>query len=245
LKQERSGYIKMSQLGVNIDHVATIRQVRGGKEPDPVKAALIAELAGCDSIVCHLREDKRHIQERDVRLLKELVQTKLNLEMAATDAMVKFALNIKPNQVTLVPERREELTTEGGLDVISQREKITAIVSLLQEQKILVSLFIEPDIAQIRASAKTNAMMIEIHTGQYANSVNPEEELEKIVEAVSFARKQGLRVVAGHGLTYRNTAQIVAITGIEELNIGHSIISHALFVGLDEAVREMLEIVRG
>ncbi|PIX16748.1 pyridoxine 5'-phosphate synthase [Candidatus Desantisbacteria bacterium CG_4_9_14_3_um_filter_40_11] len=234
----------MSQLGVNIDHVATIRQVRGGKEPDPVKAALIAELAGCDSIVCHLREDKRHIQERDVRLLKELVQTKLNLEMAATDAMVKFALNIKPNQVTLVPERREELTTEGGLDVISQREKITAIVSLLQEQKILVSLFIEPDIAQIRASAKTNAMMIEIHTGQYANSVNPEEELEKIVEAVSFARKQGLRVVAGHGLTYRNTAQIVAITGIEELNIGHSIISHALFVGLDEAVREMLEIVR-
>ncbi|PIY19260.1 pyridoxine 5'-phosphate synthase [Candidatus Desantisbacteria bacterium CG_4_10_14_3_um_filter_40_18] len=235
----------MSQLGVNIDHVATIRQVRGGKEPDPVKAALIAELAGCDSIVCHLREDKRHIQERDVRLLKELVQTKLNLEMAATDAMVKFALNIKPNQVTLVPERREELTTEGGLDVISQREKITAIVSLLQEQKILVSLFIEPDIAQIRASAKTNAMMIEIHTGQYANSVNPEEELEKIVEAVSFARKQGLRVVAGHGLTYRNTAQIVAITGIEELNIGHSIISHALFVGLDEAVREMLEIVRG
>ena len=165
--------------------------------------------------------------------------------MAATDAMVKFALNIKPNQVTLVPERREELTTEGGLDVISQREKITAIVSLLQEQKILVSLFIEPDIAQIRASAKTNAMMIEIHTGQYANSVNPEEELEKIVEAVSFARKQGLRVVAGHGLTYRNTAQIVAITGIEELNIGHSIISHALFVGLDEAVREMLEIVRG
>ncbi|OIP41560.1 pyridoxine 5'-phosphate synthase [Candidatus Desantisbacteria bacterium CG2_30_40_21] len=235
----------MSQLGVNIDHVATIRQVRGGKEPDPVKAALIAELAGCDSIVCHLREDKRHIQERDVRLLKELVQTKLNLEMAATDAMVKFALNIKPNQVTLVPERREELTTEGGLDVISQREKITAIVSLLQEQKILVSLFIEPDIAQIRASAKTNAMMIEIHTGQYANSINPEEELEKIVEAVSFARKQGLRVVAGHGLTYRNTAQIVAITGIEELNIGHSIISHALFVGLDEAVREMLEIVRG
>ncbi|PIP40314.1 pyridoxine 5'-phosphate synthase [Candidatus Desantisbacteria bacterium CG23_combo_of_CG06-09_8_20_14_all_40_23] len=234
----------MSQLGVNIDHVATIRQVRGGKEPDPVKAALIAELAGCDSIVCHLREDKRHIQERDVRLLKELVQTKLNLEMAATDAMVKFALNIKPNQVTLVPERREELTTEGGLDVISQREKITAIVSLLQEQKILVSLFIEPDIAQIRASAKTNAMMIEIHTGQYANSINPEEELEKIVEAVSFARKQGLRVVAGHGLTYRNTAQIVAITGIEELNIGHSIISHALFVGLDEAVREMLEIVR-
>ena len=234
----------MSQLGVNIDHVATIRQVRGGKEPDPVKAALIAELAGCDSIVCHLREDKRHIQERDVRLLKELVQTELNLEMAATDAMVKFALNIKPNQVTLVPERREELTTEGGLDVISQREKITAIVSLLQEQKILVSLFIEPDIAQIRASAKTNAMMIEIHTGQYANSINPEEELEKIVEAVSFARKQGLRVVAGHGLTYRNTAQIVAITGIEELNIGHSIISHALFVGLDEAVREMLEIVR-
>ncbi len=233
------------QLGINIDHVATIRQTRGGKEPDPVKAALIAELAGCDSIVCHLREDKRHIQERDVRLLRELVQTKLNLEMAATDAMVKFALNIRPNQVTLVPERREELTTEGGLDVINQREKITAIVSLLQEEKIFVSLFIEPDIAQIRASAKTNAHMIEIHTGQYANSANPEEELEKIVDAVSFARKQGLRVVAGHGLTYRNTAQIVAIPGIEELNIGHSIISHAVFVGIDEAVREMLEIVRG
>ncbi|MFH1096212.1 MAG: pyridoxine 5'-phosphate synthase [Candidatus Desantisbacteria bacterium] len=232
------------QLGINIDHVATIRQTRGGKEPDPVKAALIAELAGCDSIVCHLREDRRHIQERDVRLLRELVQTKLNLEMAATDAMVKFALHIRPNQVTLVPERREELTTEGGLDVISQREKITSIVSLLQEERILVSLFIEPDIAQIRATAKTNAMMIEIHTGPYVNSANPEEELEKITDAVSFARKQGLRVVAGHGLTYRNTAQIVAIPGIEELNIGHSIISHALFVGLDEAVREMLEIVR-
>ncbi|MFH1898609.1 MAG: pyridoxine 5'-phosphate synthase [Candidatus Desantisbacteria bacterium] len=232
------------QLGINIDHVATIRQTRGGKEPDPVKAALIAELAGCDSIVCHLREDRRHIQERDVRLLRELVQTKLNLEMAATDAMVKFALHIRPNQVTLVPERREELTTEGGLDVISQREKITSIVSLLQEERIFVSLFIEPDIAQIRATAKTNAHMIEIHTGPYVNSATPEEELEKIVDAVSFARKQGLRVVAGHGLTYRNTAQIVAIPGIEELNIGHSIISHALFVGLDEAVREMLEIVR-
>lgn len=234
----------MAQLGVNIDHVATIRQARGGKEPDPVKAALIAELAGCDSIVCHLREDRRHIQERDVRLLRELVQTKLNLEMAATDAMVKFALNIRPNQVTLVPERREELTTEGGLDIISQREKITTIVSLLQEERICVSLFIEPDIAQIKASAKTNAQMIEIHTGSYVNSANPEEELEKIIDAVSFAKKQGLRVVAGHGLTYRNTTQIVAIPGIEELNIGHSIISHAVFVGIDEAVREMLEIVR-
>ncbi|MDI6781489.1 MAG: pyridoxine 5'-phosphate synthase [bacterium] len=235
----------MLQLGVNIDHVATIRQARGGKEPDPIKAALIAEMAGCDSIVCHLREDRRHIQERDVRLLKELVETKLNLEMAATDAMVKFALNLRPNQVTLVPERREELTTEGGLDVNAQKEKITSIVSLLQEERICVSLFIEPDISQIKAAVKTNAQMIEIHTGPFVNSAVPEEELERIADAVSFARKQGLKIAAGHGLTYRNTAQIVAIPGIEELNIGHSIISHAVFVGLDEAVREMLEIVRG
>ncbi len=245
MKWKRSGYIKMPQLGVNIDHVATIRQARGGKEPDPIKAALIAEMAGCDSIVCHLREDRRHIQERDVRLLRELVETKLNLEMAATDAMVKFALSIRPNQVTLVPERREELTTEGGLDVNAQKEKIATIASLLQEERICVSLFIEPDISQIKAAAKTNAQMIEIHTGPFVNSAAPEEELEKIADAVSFARKQGLRIAAGHGLTYRNTAQIVAIPGIEELNIGHSIISHAVFVGLDEAVREMIEIVRG
>jgi pyridoxine 5-phosphate synthase len=235
----------MPQLGVNVDHVATIRQARGGVEPDPVKAAIIAELAGCDSIVCHLREDRRHIQERDVKLLREIVQTKLNLEMAPTDAMVKFALSVKPDRVTLVPEHREELTTEGGLNVVEQKEKLTSIVSLLQQEGIQVSLFIEPDITQIKAAAKIGVSMIEIHTGRYSNSDTPEKEIEKIEDATSFGIKQGLQIAAGHGLNYHNVTPIALINGIEELNIGHSIISHAVFVGIDEAVREMLDIIRG
>jgi pyridoxine 5-phosphate synthase len=237
----------MPKLGVNVDHVATVRQARMVKEPDPIIAATIAELAGADSIVVHLREDRRHIQERDVRILRQIVTTKLNLEMAATDAMVKFALSLKPDQATLVPERREELTTEGGLNVIENKEHLSSVVNLLQDAGIVVSLFIDPEIPQIKASAKMKVNAIELHTGNYANADTTQQaqkELERLEDATSFGLKQGLIVNAGHGLNYQNVVPVASIHGIEELNIGHSIVARAILVGMDEAVREMLELVR-
>ncbi|MEW6096443.1 MAG: pyridoxine 5'-phosphate synthase [bacterium] len=237
----------MPKLGVNVDHVATVRQARQVKEPDPVIAAVIAELAGADSIVVHLREDRRHIQERDVRILRQIITTKLNLEMAATDSMVKFAISLKPDQVTLVPERREELTTEGGLNVIENKEHLSSVVNMLQDAGIVVSLFIAPENPQIKASAKMKVNAIELHTGNYANAdttQHAQEELEKLEDATSFGLKQGLIVNAGHGLNYQNVIPVASIHGIEELNIGHSIVARAILVGMDEAVREMLELVR-
>ncbi|HOL22105.1 MAG TPA: pyridoxine 5'-phosphate synthase [bacterium] len=235
------------KLGVNIDHIATLRQARRGENPDPVYAACICELAGCDSIVCHLREDRRHIQDRDVYVLKKVVKTRLNLEMALSEEIIKIALDVKPHQVTLVPEKREELTTEGGLDVIKNFEKIKSSVRKFQDSGIKVSLFIEPDERQIQASKETGADFIEIHTGRYADARTEEDinrELDKIARATDYALSTGIRVNAGHGLDYHNTAPVCRIKGIEELNIGYSIIGRAVFVGLERAVKEMLEIVR-
>ncbi|WNM60565.1 pyridoxine 5'-phosphate synthase [Candidatus Nitrospira neomarina] len=232
----------MARLGVNIDHVATLRQARGGHEPDPIVAASLAHLAGADGIVVHLREDRRHIQDRDLTILRETVQTHLNLEMAADDAVAKIALNIKPDLVTLVPERRQELTTEGGLDVIEHRERIQTMVQLLHEGGIPVSLFIDPDVNQLRAAHKVQADCIEIHTGRYANTRRQQEEdveLDALVQTAKLASKLGLRVSAGHGLNYRNIRRLTGISEIEEFNIGHSIIAHAMFVGLERAVRDM------
>lgn len=234
------------KLGVNVDHVATLRQARKGKYPDPVEAAILSELAGCDSIVCHLREDRRHIQERDVYLLRKVVKTKFNLEMALNEEIVKIALDVKPNQVTLVPERREELTTEGGLDVIKFSEKIKENIKKFQYNGIKVSLFIEPDLNQIEESKKIGADFIEIHTGRYADAENEEkmyEELNKIIKATEYAISIGLRVNAGHGLDYKNVGKICKIKGIEELNIGYSIICRSIYVGIYNAVKEMKEII--
>ena len=237
----------MARLGVNIDHVATIRQARGGIEPDPVAAAAIAELAGADGITIHLREDRRHIQDRDLRLLRETVKTRLNLEMAATREMIDIALTVKPDICTLVPEKRKELTTEGGLDVRINMQHITEAVERLQEGDIPVSLFIDPDPDQIKAADKVGADYIEIHTGAFAEAKvwkSQEPELIKIENAVKLAQKLGLGVNAGHGLNYSNIKRICAIGGIEEYNIGHSIISRAVLVGLDRAVREMVELIK-
>ncbi len=237
----------MANLGVNIDHVATVRQARGGMEPDPVAAAILAELGGADGITIHLREDRRHIQDRDLRLLRQTVKTKLNLEMAATDEMVRIALEVKPEICTLVPEKRQELTTEGGLDVRFNLELISQAVDRLQDGGILVSLFIDPDPDQIKAANKVDANCIEIHTGAFAEArewVLQEQELLKIGNAVRLAKKLGMGVNAGHGLSYGNIKKVAAIGGIEEFNIGHSIISRALLVGLERAVREMVELIK-
>lgn len=236
----------MPTLGVNIDHIATIRQARRGVEPDPVAAAVIAELAGADGITVHLREDRRHIQERDVRLLRQTVRTRLNLEMAATPEMVAIALDVKPDYITLVPERREEITTEGGLNVKAQGDRLGKFVHQLQNAGIPVSLFIDAEAKQIEASAKTGAKFIELHTGTYANAKNEEElkrELKVLSDGGELAIKSGLRLNSGHGLTYWNTRAIAQIAGMEELNIGHSIISRAVLVGLDRAIREMKELI--
>jgi pyridoxine 5-phosphate synthase len=233
-------------LGVNIDHIATIRQARRGVEPDPVAAAVIAELAGADGITVHLREDRRHIQERDVRLLRQTIRTRLNLEMAATPEMVAIALDVKPDYITLVPERREEITTEGGLNVKAQGDRLGKFVHQLQNAGIPVSLFIDAEPKQIEASAKTGAKFIELHTGTYANAKNEEElkrELKVLSDGGELAIKSGLRLNSGHGLTYWNTRAIAQIAGMEELNIGHSIISRAVLVGLDRAIREMKELI--
>ena len=237
----------MARLGVNIDHVATIRQARGGVEPDPVAAAVIAELAGADGITIHLREDRRHIQDRDLKLLRETVKTRLNLEMAATREMVAIALTVKPDICTLVPEKRQELTTEGGLDVRLHMQNIAETVERLQEGDLLVSLFIDPDPDQIKASDKVGADYIEIHTGAFAGAKDwksQEQELIKIENAIKLAAKLGLGVNAGHGLNYTNIKKVAAVGGIEEYNIGHSIISRAVLVGLDRAVREMVDLIK-
>ena len=217
----------MTRLGVNIDHVATLRQARGGKEPEPVAAAILAESAGADGIVVHLREDRRHIQDRDLQILRQVVTTHLNLEMAPTPEMVSKAIEIGPDLVTLVPERREELTTEGGLEVLKHKEKLRKVLTALHKQQIRVSIFIDPDIRQIEAAKGIGARTIEIHTGRYANAAAPnevEEERKNILNAVMFATNIGLHVSAGHGLNYRNVGPIASIREIEELNIGHSII---------------------
>ncbi|MBC6474330.1 MAG: pyridoxine 5'-phosphate synthase [Hormoscilla sp. GM102CHS1] len=238
----------MLTLGVNIDHIATIRQARRTVEPDPVAAAVLAELAGADGITAHLREDRRHIQDRDVRLLRQTVRTHLNLEMAPTEEMVNIALDIKPDYVTLVPEKREEVTTEGGLDIVSQVSRIASIVDELQTAGIPVSLFIDADQTQIAASARVKAKFIELHTGTYAEAkdeVGRQRELDILAKACAQAIAAGLRVNAGHGLTYWNVYPIACIRGMEELNIGHSIISRAALVGLERAVREMKQAMRG
>ncbi|PSB29957.1 pyridoxine 5'-phosphate synthase [Stenomitos frigidus ULC18] len=238
----------MPTLGVNIDHTATVRQARRTVEPDPVAAAVLAELAGADGITVHLREDRRHIQDRDVRLLRETVRTHLNLEMAATDEMVAIALAIKPDYVTLVPEKREEVTTEGGLDVAGQADRMAQIVTTLQDAGIPVSLFIDADPKQIEAAAAMQAQFIELHTGQYAEAkaeASRAKELTILKAGCERAIAAGLRVNAGHGLTYWNVYPIACLPGMEELNIGHTIISRAILVGLERAVREMKDAIRG
>jgi pyridoxine 5-phosphate synthase len=237
----------MPRLGVNIDHVATVRQARGIVYPDPVMAAGIVELAGADGIVCHLREDRRHIQDRDLRLLREVIQTRLNLEMAATEEMIRIALATQPNIVTLVPEKREELTTEGGLDVVKFFSSLKKTIQRLHEGEIPVSLFIDPQKDQIKASEEVGAEVIEIHTGHYCDAKTAaleDVELKKIIDAVAEASHRNLRIAAGHGLNYVNARRIAEIKEIEELNIGHSIIARAVLVGLDRAVREMIESIR-
>jgi len=234
-------------LGVNIDHVATLRQARGTRYPDPVQAALEAEQAGADSITLHLREDRRHIQDRDVRLLREILQTRMNLEMAVTEEMIAIAEQYRPEDCCLVPERREELTTEGGLDVAGQKSRIRDACQRLAEAGVKVSLFIDADPVQIEAAAECGAPAIEIHTGHYADAVSPAEqqaEFERILQGVGKGVEAGLQVNAGHGLHYHNTDAIAAIPQIRELNIGHAIIARAVFVGLQEAVREMKRIMR-
>jgi len=236
----------MTRLGVNIDHVATLRQARGGKEPEPVAAAILAESAGADGIVVHLREDRRHIQDRDLQILRQVVTTHLNLEMAPTPEMVSKAIETGPDLVTLVPERREELTTEGGLEVMRQKEKLRKVLTALHKNQIRVSIFIAPDIKQIEAAHGIGARIIEIHTGGYANAAAPNEadkERETILNAVMFAKNIGLHVSAGHGLNYKNVHRIASISEIEELNIGHSIISRAVLVGMGTAVREMKQLI--
>ena len=233
----------MPKLSVNIDHIATIRQARRGAEPDPVAAAVIAELAGADGIIVHLREDRRHIQDRDLRLVRQTVRTKLNLEMAATDEMQRIALEVRPDIVTLVPEKREELTTEGGLEVFARVEVLKEYIGRLQDAGIPVSLFVDPHEQQISAAKKARAAWVEIHTGAYANAkTEPERTIEfgKIVESATLAASLGLRVGAGHGLNYVNVRAIAHIREVEELNIGHSIISRASLVGMDRAVRDMI-----
>lgn len=237
----------MPRLGVNIDHVATVRQARGVRYPDPITAAGLVELAGADGIVCHLREDRRHIQDRDLRILREVVQTQLNLEMAATEEMTRIALKTKPDIVTLVPEKREELTTEGGLDVIKSFSSLKKTIQRLHRGGIWVSLFVDPQKDQIKASKELGADSIEIHTGHYCEAKTRSQvdrELKKILDAVAEATRCHLRVAAGHGLHYVNVRRIAEIKEIEELNIGHSIIARAVLVGLDRAVREMIELIK-
>lgn len=235
------------RLGVNVDHVATVRQARRAAYPDPVLAASMAEVAGADQITIHLREDRRHIQDRDLRIMRDTVRSKLNLEMAASDEMVRIALEVKPDTVTLVPEKREEVTTEGGLDVIKGRAQVSKAVDALKKAGIEVSLFIDPDLAQVKTSKELGAHTIELHTGRYCDATKDDErarELQRIVDAAKEGRRLGLIVAAGHGLHYENVRPIVEIAEITELNIGHSIVARALFVGFDRAVRDMLDRMR-
>jgi len=236
----------MISLHINIDHVATVRQARQINEPDPVTAAGLVELAGADGITIHLREDRRHIIDRDVRILRETVQTRLNLEMAATAEMFRIALETRPDIVTLVPEKREEVTTEGGLDVAGAPESMHKGIAQLREAGIRVSLFIDPEAEQIEATQKVGAEDVELHTGCYANTergIQQDKEYERLVSAAEFANEQNLQVNAGHGLNYINTQRICGLPHLRELNIGHSVVSRAIFVGLTQAVQEMREII--
>lgn len=236
----------MPDLGVNIDHVATVRQARLTYEPDPVWAAVLAELGGADGITLHLREDRRHIQDHDLYTMKKTVQVKLNLEMAAEEEMTAIALEVHPDQVSLVPEKREELTTEGGLDVVANLERVKSCVVQLQEAGIEVSLFIDPDLDQIAAAKNSGVHAVELHTGRYADAASDDEqqrEYEILLRASEFTIEQGLKLHMGHGLTYRNVSKIASIPNVSELNIGHSIISRAVLVGMEQAVREMKALV--
>jgi len=238
---------KMTRLGVNIDHVASIRQARGVKYPDPVAAAAIVEMAGADGIVVHLREDRRHIQDRDVRILRETVKTKLNLEMAATPEMVKIALETKPHMVTLVPEKRKELTTEGGLNVMGNKVPLAKTIPQLRDGGIVVSLFIDPNGKQIEASKGVGADFVELHTGHYCDATTKDEEdkeYKNLLDAVGIAFDLDLGINAGHGLNYFNVRRVAEIKEIEELSIGHSIVARAVLVGLDRAVRDMIDLIK-
>jgi pyridoxine 5-phosphate synthase len=237
----------VATLSVNVDHVATIREARKGNEPDPVTAAALAEIAGCDGIIVHLREDRRHIRDRDVELLRKTVKTKLNLEMAATEEMVGIALRVKPDLCSLVPEKREELTTEGGLDVAGNFEQIKEAIKKLQEGTIPVSLFIDPDTEQINAAKKAGADAIEIHTGIYCNAVSEsdtERELKKIGESIERASELALGINAGHGLDYHNIQPLTRFSKIDEFSIGHAIIARSVMVGIERAVRDMVHLIR-
>ncbi|MDP8215837.1 MAG: pyridoxine 5'-phosphate synthase [Candidatus Kaelpia imicola] len=235
------------RLGLNIDHVATVREARGGDEPNPIEALLAAEEAGCDSIVAHLREDRRHINDSDVREIRTSVKTAFNMEMSIAEDIVRVALDVKPDEVTFVPEKREELTTEGGLDVLTYQNRLVDVIPEFKKNNIKVTLFIDSDREQIEASSKVGADCIEIHTGSFAEAFKKglyREELDKIIEGVDMARSLNLRVNAGHGLNYENVSEIVKIEGIESLNIGHSIISRAVFSGIESAVKKMLKLIK-
>lgn len=235
------------RLGVNVDHVATVRQARGGEEPDPAAAAIVAEMSGADMITIHLREDRRHIQDRDLAILRQTVKTRLNLEMAVTDEIISIALKLKPEQVTFVPEKRREITTEGGLDIIRLEKRVKNAAAKFHKAGIKVSLFINAAENAVRASARTGADMIEFHTGEYANAETDKEIKETLADlqkCATLAKSLGLAVCAGHGLNYHNILSIAKIREIEEVNIGHSIISRAIFVGLAQAVREMKELLK-
>jgi pyridoxine 5-phosphate synthase len=237
----------MLRLGVNIDHVATVRQARRVPDPDPIQAAILAELGGADGITVHLRADRRHIQDRDVEILRQVVKTRLNIEMAATQEMLRVALTVKPEQVTLVPERREEVTTEGGLDVVLNSVQLRPIIKTLAEGGIEISLFVDPDLEQIKESHKLDAKAVEINTAAYSEARDErtrEAALRKVTDAARLGRKLGLAVHAGHGLTYRNVGAIAALTEITELNIGHNIVARAVLVGMERAVSEMVQAMR-
>ena len=236
------------RLAINIDHVATLRNARGGDDPDPVKAALICEKAGAVGIVCHLREDRRHMKDDDVKRLRSMIKKKLDLEMAATEEIIGIAIKTKPDLVTLVPERRLELTTEGGLDVVAQKKYLGEVVKRFRQNNIPVSLFIDPTDAQVRASADIGTDMIEIHTGEYAEAKTESEvreQFQRIQEAAKLGKSLKLGINAGHGLDYENVASVAAIREIDEMSIGHAVIVRALFVGLEQAVREMILLVEG
>jgi pyridoxine 5-phosphate synthase len=236
----------MIRLGVNIDHVATVRQARRASEPDPVAAAVLALLGGADGITIHLREDRRHIQDRDLRVLRPVVTNRLNLEMAAVEVIAELACAVKPDEATLVPEKREELTTEGGLDVVAHEQAVLGIVRKLQAAGIEVSLFIDPDERQIDKARQLGAQAVEIQTASYSEARTPaerEKELGKLRQATEWARSRGLHVHMGHGLNYHNVRAVATITGVEELNIGHSIVSRAVLVGMQQAVRDMKEAI--
>ncbi len=236
----------MADLGVNIDHVATVRQARRTNEPDPVWAAALAQLGGADGITIHLREDRRHIQDRDLTVLRQTVTVKLNLEMACSDEILRIACETQPDQVTLVPERREEITTEGGLDVLAKRDRVAKVVDRLHQAGIAVSLFLDPDPRQIEAAAEMGAEAVELHTGQYSLArPGPERQVELVTLATAgkWVRDAGMTLHAGHGLTYTNVRPVAEIEGMHELNIGHSIVARALWVGFQQAVREMKDLV--